>query len=261
MKIDLDFVKRIILSFKWLSLFYFRFRFGIRKNYGVKHIKIHDFLNWHGGACYFTGKFNESRVFIKTLHSKFGILQNEQTAIRLLDQTSIQNHIPQLHIQGQIGRDEFIVLDFIHGNTLNHHLENSLSEIKPQERTELANQLIRILEGIQDVKVVHRDLRPDNIFITDKNGLSLKLIDFSFVIDSINWNKEPRFHDITRNEKAWDIWKALGQVYKPEPLKWDDAYAIHKILSENNHLFNLGDDLLEKVKDKIGNEEFAIDNS
>ena len=136
-----------------------------------------------------------------------------------------------------------------------------MSEFNTQDRIEIASQLIGIVEELHDKKVIHRDLRPDNIFLKFNNTVKLVLIDFSFVIDSDNWNKSPRFREIQNTKRSMDIWKALGQEYKPEELQWDDAFAIHKILYENNHLFNISNELLKSVKDKIGLEVFTIEDS
>ena len=261
MKIDIDFIKRVILSLLWISRNYLRFIYVLNKQFHVKNIKIQDLRNWHGHACYFTANYNKDKVFIKTLKSEFEILQNEQTAINLISHNSDVDYVPKLYLHGQIGGDDFILLEYISGNTLDYHLRNCLNEFNTQDRIEIASQLIGIVEELHDMKVIHRDLRPDNIFITFNNAVKLILIDFSFVIDSDNWNKSPRFHDIQNTKRSMDIRKALGQEYKPEELQWDDAFAIHKILYENNHLFNISNELLKSVKDKIGLEVFTIEDS
>lgn len=261
MKIDINFFKRVVISFLWVSRNYLRFKHTLKRKYGVGQIKILDFAGWHGRACYFEGVYNKDKVFIKTLGSEFGILQNEQTAINVLTQNAHMKYFPQLYQYGRIGGDDFVVLEYIPGYTLDYHLNNGLKDFNADERLGIADQLIMIMEELHAKKIVHRDLRPDNIIVTMKNGVKLVLIDYSYVMDSDNWNNTPRFRDINQHIQSTEIWNALGQNYKPEALKWDDAYAIHKILNENSFLFNIQDSLLLKVKNKIGLEVFTIEYS
>jgi len=255
---DIDYIKRILLSIRWLFKNYLRFTTTLRKEYDVKRIRIHSFSKWHGHACYFKAHYNGSRVFIKTLKSEFEILQNEDTAIRVLSQNANMQYLPKVFLHGQVGVDDFIMLEDISGNTLDYHLKNRMSEINASERIKIATGLIGILEELHKNQVVHRDLKPDNVFIRLNRGVNLTLIDFTYVVDSTNWSSKPRFRDINHHKHPMDIWKALGEDYKPGKLKWDDAFAIHKILDDNNHLFNLDDELLQGLENKIGLEIFVI---
>lgn len=261
MKVDINFIKRVLLSLIWVSRNYLKFKYVLSSKFGITGTKILSLFDWHGGACYFTGIYKESKVFIKSLSSKFGILQNEHTAIQILSYNSTTNYVPQLYFHGQVGGDDFIVVEYISGSTLEYHLKNSLIEFNAHEKAEIANQLIRILEELHSRKVVHRDMRPDNIFLTRNNGLRLILIDFSFAMDSSTWNDKPRFRDIKKCEHSNEIWEALGEDYKPGKLVWDDAYSIYKLLNENKHLFALDERLLQQVKNKIGLEISTIENA
>jgi len=261
MKIDINFIKRIILSLLWICKNYLRFIYVLKNKFHLERIKIQSLKKWHGHACYFTALYKKDKVFIKTLKSDFEILQNEQTAIDLISYNSDMDCVPKLYLNGQIGGDDFIVLEYISGNTLDYHLKNGLKEFNTRDRIDIASQLIRIVEELHEKQIVHRDLRPENIFLTFNNAVKLVLIDFTFVIDSENWNKSHRFQDIQNSKKSMEIWKALGQQYKPEELQWDDAFAIHKILDENIHLFNISNEMLKRVKDKVGLEVFTIEDT
>lgn len=260
MKNDINYIKRVILSLIWVIKNYLRLKYIIKKKYGIKRVHILNFSSWHGGACYFIGEYKESQVFIKTLSSKLNILKNEQIAIQTLSINPISKYTPKLYFHGRIANDDFVAMEYISDKTLDNHLDNGLKDFTALEREEIAIQLTKILDDLHSSRIVHRDLRPDNIFVNNDNGIRLILIDFSFAVDSNTWENTPRLLDIRRSKHSDEIWKALGEEYKPGKLLWDDAFSVHRILNENNHLFELDVKLLNQVKNKIGREVSTIDN-
>jgi tetratricopeptide (TPR) repeat protein len=68
---------------------------------------------------------------------------------------------------------EFIVLELVRGSTLG---KLDRSRLAPDERLTIACQITNALVAAHSMSVVHRDLKPDNIMITDEG--SVKVLDF-----------------------------------------------------------------------------------
>jgi serine/threonine protein kinase len=68
----------------------------------------------------------------------------------------------------------FIVSELLEGETLREHLQ--ATALAPRRATEYAVQIARGLAAAHDRGVVHRDLKPDNIFITTDGRV--KILDF-----------------------------------------------------------------------------------
>ena len=73
----------------------------------------------------------------------------------------------------------YIVMEYLEGETLESFLEHEgiLSE---QKALELAIPILQALEAVHEMGIIHRDISPDNIFLSleDNGKLKVKLIDF-----------------------------------------------------------------------------------
>ena len=72
------------------------------------------------------------------------------------------------------GLGDCIVMEYVDGMTLKELLN---SDMTPERRRRIAEQLIEAVAYIHRTDVVHRDLKPENILVTN-NGDNVKLIDF-----------------------------------------------------------------------------------
>lgn len=83
-------------------------------------------------------------------------------------------NLVQLHDFGKsLDGRVFLVMQLLSGETLDAHAERGLGW---REATELAIQVARALEAAHDAGLVHRDLKPQNLFLTSDR--ELKLLDF-----------------------------------------------------------------------------------
>lgn len=75
----------------------------------------------------------------------------------------------------------FMCEEFLSGGTLSDHLDR-LSKLSTEEFVDLGVQLIRAIEHISNLNLVHRDIKPDNIMFREDNQTPV-VVDFGLVRD------------------------------------------------------------------------------
>jgi eukaryotic-like serine/threonine-protein kinase len=95
--------------------------------------------------------------------------EREARAIARLDHP----HICALHDIGRIDDTDFLVLEYLHGETLAQRLERGAMPVA--ETLRVALQIADALEAAHRQHIIHRDLKPSNVILT-KSGV--KLLDF-----------------------------------------------------------------------------------
>jgi serine/threonine protein kinase/DNA-binding winged helix-turn-helix (wHTH) protein/tetratricopeptide (TPR) repeat protein len=70
----------------------------------------------------------------------------------------------------------FIAMELLQGKTLREHLADTRFRLSQPEGMEVAIQIASGLEAAHEKGIIHRDVKPANIFITDKNVA--KILDF-----------------------------------------------------------------------------------
>ena len=76
-----------------------------------------------------------------------------------------------------LGKYIFIVFPYCDGGDLGHQLLKR-QRIPEKEAIEILHQMVKGLKNLYEHNVLHRDLKPDNIFIKDKN--KYLIADFGF---------------------------------------------------------------------------------
>jgi hypothetical protein len=71
----------------------------------------------------------------------------------------------------------FIVMELLHGEDLGQRLAR-VSSLTMEETQEIVAQTCRGLEKSHSLGVIHRDLKPENLFLSDEDGMLVKLLDF-----------------------------------------------------------------------------------
>jgi eukaryotic-like serine/threonine-protein kinase len=89
---------------------------------------------------------------------------NHRGAVRVLDDDTAED--------GSV----FLVMELLEGETLEARWRQRGSRLAPREVCELAYELLDVLASAHDERIVHRDVKPENLFVT-RDGV-LKVLDF-----------------------------------------------------------------------------------
>jgi serine/threonine-protein kinase len=123
------------------------------------------------------------RVAVKKLHSE--LASNPTAVARFFAEARAVNRISHDHIVEitdfleQPGGDNYIVMELLKGEDLAHRL--SRKRVMPLPRAfDIAAQTAGALSAVHAAGMIHRDLKPDNIFLIDRGGSPdfVKVLDF-----------------------------------------------------------------------------------
>jgi CheY-like chemotaxis protein len=125
----------------------------------------------------------QMRVAIKILHPSVGAradlvmrFRREAETVAALDHPNI---VRILDFQTPQGEPAFLVMERLHGEPLGDAIAKE-GRFEPERAAFVASQVLSALSAAHAANVVHRDLKPDNVFLTTMSGLRdiVKLLDF-----------------------------------------------------------------------------------
>ncbi len=123
------------------------------------------------------------RVAIKVLHtdlalSSEGIARFEREA-KAAGALGHANIVQVTDFQANPGEPPFIVMDYLDGETLGALLARE-GRLAPERAAFVASQVLAALEVAHAAGIVHRDIKPDNVFLLEVSGVHdiVKLLDF-----------------------------------------------------------------------------------
>jgi eukaryotic-like serine/threonine-protein kinase len=92
---------------------------------------------------------------------------------------ALLDHPNLIHLldQGSSGEDAFLVLPVFAGESLQARLDTQ-GPLEPAEAFEVMEQALAGLEAAHRQDIVHRDIKPDNLFLLEGPELQVKVIDF-----------------------------------------------------------------------------------
>jgi eukaryotic-like serine/threonine-protein kinase len=121
-------------------------------------------------------------VALKFLHSD--LAKRQGLAARFLQEARVSATIRSQHVAHVTDVDTaadgspYLVMELLHGESL-QALMSRRGKLTPDESVDFGLQLLAGVEVAHALGVVHRDLKPDNVFVTPATGGPLlKLIDF-----------------------------------------------------------------------------------
>jgi len=94
------------------------------------------------------------------------------------------NQIPRLHAYFSEAGQFYLVQEWIEGDTLTKKVEQG-GTLSENEVKQILVSLLPVLDYVHSRRMVHRDIKPDNIIIRKRDGLPV-LIDFGAVKEAMN---------------------------------------------------------------------------
>jgi eukaryotic-like serine/threonine-protein kinase len=130
-------------------------------------------------AVYAATHRNGKRVAIKILHPEFS--HNEEARRRFVDEGYLANGVGHPGVVSILDDDvaedgsAFLVMDLLEGHTLDARIERE-GKLQPIELLPVIDELLDVLAAAHANGIIHRDVKPNNIFVT-RDG-RVKLLDF-----------------------------------------------------------------------------------
>src|SRR5262249_26882235 len=108
-------------------------------------------------------------------------------------------HICTVHEVDACEGQHFIAMELIHGQNLNERISGM--PLEPGELLELAIQIADALDPAHSKGIIHRDVKPANMFIADRN--QVKVLDFGLakVIPELGASREESAPTLMANEE------------------------------------------------------------
>jgi serine/threonine-protein kinase len=131
-------------------------------------------------AVYAATHRNGKRVAVKMLHAEFS--HDEEVRTRFLREGYAANTIRHEGAVSVLDDDlapdgsAFLVMELLDGETVERRWERRGGRLPATEVLFIADQLLDVLAEAHQRSVIHRDIKPDNLFIT--RGGALKVLDF-----------------------------------------------------------------------------------
>jgi serine/threonine-protein kinase len=138
-------------------------------------------------AVYAATHRNGKRVALKMLHPHLSAIP--ETRQRFLDEGYVANRVrhpgavsvtdDDTTEQGEV----FLVMDLLDGESLARHAEKG--PLAPERVLVIIDELLDVLAAAHDEGIIHRDVKPDNIFLS-RDG-QIRLLDFGIARVTAGW--------------------------------------------------------------------------
>jgi serine/threonine protein kinase len=127
-------------------------------------------------------EFLETQVALKFLHAD--LAKKAGLGSRFLQEARVSARIRSVHVTHVTDVDQtpdgspYLVMELLHGESLQAVMDRR-RKLPVEQAIDFALQILSGLESAHAIGVVHRDLKPDNVFVVPATGGPLlKLIDF-----------------------------------------------------------------------------------
>ena len=178
---------------------------------------------------------NKNRVAIKMLHPELALDEEVQT--RFLREGYLANSVEHPGtvrvLDDDVAEDgaPFLVMELLDGETLEARWLRKGQHLPMREALAVVDQLLEILEAAHAKGIVHRDVKPENLFLT-RDG-SLKVLDFGIA----------RLREVSPDGQSTTVGMVLGTpaFMAPEQARarWDEVDARTDLWAVGATLFTL----------------------
>lgn len=184
-------------------------------------------MSWHSGFNYFIGYYQEQKVFVKVCVGEYDTIETEGK----MKEYNELGFFPKV-ITYSVSNINYIVTEFIPTKRMNSSMPKELKE-------SIVVQATNILEQLQEKGIVHRDIRPENLMLTEDNRLLL--FDFGWAL----------YRDCDYKRTSYPfIEKIVNIDYRNQDGKFDDAVSMYMSLKE---IFGeKNEELLKRIKNRYG---------
>ena len=140
------------------------------------------------GAVFAATHRNGMRVAVKVLHADLSRV--EEVRRRFLREGYIANKVDHPGIVRVLDDDvdsdgsTFLVMELLTGQTLEEEYRAARGRVSVQRIADVTLSLLEVLGAVHAEGIVHRDVKPDNVFITDKGVLKLFDLGIARLVDS-----------------------------------------------------------------------------
>jgi serine/threonine protein kinase len=132
------------------------------------------------GAVYAATHRNGRVAALKVLHRE--LAQNGEIVARFVREGYIANQLGHPGVVAVIDDDQtedglvYLVCDLLRGRSLDEELAARGGTLPPHEARTIIDAVLDVLAAAHDQGIIHRDIKPDNIFLPESGGV--KVIDF-----------------------------------------------------------------------------------
>ena len=189
---------------------------------GVNHLTDYELLSDSGHNLVYRAQMGGKWVILKAAKPTEGeltrnrlLLEREFEIMHRLDSIYVVQTIAMVN-DPQLGRS--ILMEYVHGRSLDKFVAGTPTST---ERRRVADELMEALIFLHERQIVHGDLKPSNILITD-SGNHVRLIDFGFADNEAYIAKNIGTSPSISTEEQLPT-----NVLKPER----DIYALGKMLA------------------------------
>jgi len=134
-------------------------------------------------------------------------------------------HVPKVHGSGWTsdGTTPYLAMELLEGHDLGWHLRKT-GRLRTELVVEMVEQVAKALADVREAGVVHRDLKPGNIFLTDTLPRNWKVLDFG--LSKLMWDVGSLTKDHAVGTPSY---MAPEQIRGPKVDHQADLYALSAI--------------------------------
>ncbi len=187
---------------------------------GVSELKSLNMDIVSGLHCtFYKGLYQNKEIFIKW-GGDAEVAANEITMQQCFYKI-LGKYVPQILIADK--EAPFIITPYLQGYNVEELQNLGMYE---KEKQLILKELKEIKEKLKNSKLIHRDIRPANLFMANNN---LYLLDYQFATII---NLDSTLQELDYVKKHPNIARDLGDVYRESATTWNDAFSIDLIIKE-----------------------------